>query len=106
MAVRRDVRYVLAFLLAASPAAFSFPALAEGPTCDIRHNVMKVLEGKYGEKPVAIGVANNGGVIEVLTTEDGGTWTIVITLPNGMTCLVAAGEDWESFPKATWGKRT
>ena len=67
---------------------------------------MSQLENKYSEKPVAFGLANNGGAIEVLTTEDGSTWTIVITLPNGMTCLVAAGEDWESFPKVTWGPRT
>ena len=85
------MRYLLAFLLLASPA------LAE-PICDIRHNVMKQLEGKYGEKPIALGMANSGGVVEILTTEDGSTWTIVITLPNGMTCLVAAGEDWESYP--------
>ncbi len=82
------------------------PALAaEGPTCDKRPAVMSQLENKYSEKPVAIGVANNGGVVEVLTTKEGGTWTIVITLPNGMTCLVAAGEDWESFPKVAFGPK-
>ncbi len=86
-------------------SAFSTAAAAEGrtpsgaPTCDKRPVVMRQLESKYDEKPIAIGIANNGGVVEVLTTPDGRTWTIVITLPNGMTCLVAAGEDWETFPR-------
>lgn len=76
---------------------------ATAATCDRRPAVLRQLEGKYAEKPVAIGVANNGGVVEVLTTKDGATWTIVITLPNGMTCLVAAGEDWESIPNVKFG---
>ncbi len=93
----------------AAVLALSFPALAGqhgGPTCDIRHRVLAQLENKYSEKPVAIGIANNGSVVELLTTREGNTWTIVITLPNGMTCLVVAGEDWESFPKVKWGPRT
>lgn len=95
--------FLAAFLLLATPA---FAGQHGGPTCDIRHRVMAQLEHKYFEKPVALGLANNGSVIEVLTTKDGRTWTIVITLPNGMTCLVAAGEDWESFPKTYRGKQT
>ncbi len=87
-------------LLAGSAAA------AEGPTCDKRPAVMSQLENKYSERPVAIGVANNGGIVEVLATEDGDTWTIIITLPNGMTCLVAAGEDWERLPKMPAGDPT
>ena len=51
-------------------------------------------------------VANNGGLVELLTTQSGTTWTLIITLPNGMTCLLAAGEDWEAVPMAQFGERT
>lgn len=96
-------RIILA-LLASVVAAPAF-ASQHTPTCDKRPAVMSQLENKYSEKPVAIGVANNGGIVEVLTTKEGNTWTIVITLPNGMTCLVAAGEDWESFPQVAFGPK-
>ena len=86
--------------LSALLAALLFSTAAQSaPTCDKRAVIMRQLESKYDERPVAIGIANNGGVVEVLTTPDGRTWTIVITLPNGMTCLVAAGEDWETIPQ-------
>ncbi len=32
--------------------------------------------------------------MEVLSTGDGDTWSIIITTPKGMSCLVAAGEGW------------
>lgn len=98
----RRIVFALLATVAVTPA---FAGQHGGPTCDKRPAVMSQLENKYSEKPVAIGVANNGGVVEVLTTKEGGTWTIVITLPNGMTCLVAAGEDWESFPKVAFGPK-
>ena len=64
------------------------------PQCNDRDHVLKLLKSQYSEAPVAIGVANNGGLVEVLTTGDGDTWSIIITTPKGMSCLVAAGEGW------------
>ena len=61
------------------------------PQCNDRDNVLDLLKNQYSEAPVAIGVANNGGLVEVLSTGDGDTWSIIITTPNGMSCLVAAG---------------
>ena len=37
-----------------------------------------------------------GGVVEILTSPDGNTWTIIVTTPQGMSCLVAAGEGWRA----------
>ncbi len=81
------------------------PALAQ-MACDKRAEVMTHLERKYSEAPVALGVANNGGLVELLTTKEGATWTLIITLPSGMTCLLAAGESWESIPVTQFGERT
>ncbi len=60
--------------------------------CGGRADVIKSLLERYDEKPVSMGIANNGGVLEVLV--GGNTWTIIITMPNGTACLIAAGEDW------------
>lgn len=69
------------------------------PACTKRTDVVKHLANKYSEAPVAIGLANNGGVIEVLSSKEGSSWTIIITMPNGTACMIAAGENWESVPK-------
>ncbi len=48
----------------------------------------------HGEAPVAMGVANNGAMIEVFAADDGITWTIVVTMPNRMSRIIAAGWNW------------
>jgi hypothetical protein len=42
-------------------------------------------------------VTNSGGLVEVLSDGKGGTWTIIVTTPQGMSCLVAAGEGWRNM---------
>ncbi len=77
----------------------SFEAAAQGAsgaTCSPRNDVLGHLAKKYGEAPVAIGVTNKGRLVEVLTTGDGNTWTIIVSQPNGTSCMVAAGEGWRT----------
>ncbi|HLB81266.1 MAG TPA: hypothetical protein VJJ77_12260 [Dongiaceae bacterium] len=79
-------------------AALCLPvtAIAAPPmSCSPRTDVLSQLAQKFKEAPVAVGLANNGGLLEVLTNGTGSTWTIIITMPNGVSCLVAAGEDWQ-----------
>ena len=59
--------------------------------------MIKQLSDRYHETPVALGVTHNGGLIEVLSAKEGTTWSIIITSPQGMTCLVAAGEGWRTL---------
>ena len=59
--------------------------------------MIRQLSDKYREAPVALGITHNGGLIEVLSTAKGETWSIIITSPQGMSCLVAAGEGWKSL---------
>ncbi|MFQ5973845.1 MAG: hypothetical protein ACE5Q3_16080 [Alphaproteobacteria bacterium] len=77
-------------------ALLSRPAVAQsanGP----RDDVVKVLGNKYAEAQVAFGLANDGGLIEVFSTRDGSTWTIILTMPNGMSRVVASGQRWTSM---------
>ncbi len=59
-----------------------------------RSEVVKLLNDRFAETPVAIGLAINGGVVEVFATGDGSTWTIIITMPNGMSKVVGSGRSW------------
>ena len=71
------------------------------PQCDQRDSVLQVLEQKYKEAPIALGVTHNGGLVEVLSTGNGTTWSIIVTTPEGMSCLVAAGEGWRAMQHAS-----
>jgi len=79
--------------------ALSASAASAEPQCNTRDSVIKQLSDKYREAPVALGVTHNGGLIEVLSTGEGKTWSIIITSPQGMSCLVAAGEGWRMMEK-------
>ena len=91
------------FLTAAFLAgAVSFPAQAQlqayQPGCASHADVLNHLADKYSEAPVAMGLASNGGVIEVLSSKTGESWTIIITMPNGTACMIAGGKGWQMLP--------
>ena len=71
--------------------------------CASHAEVMKQLGSAYSEAQVAIGLASNGGVVEVFSTDDGSSWTIVMTMPTGRSCVVASGEAWEQTTKVALG---
>ena len=84
---------------------FSSAALAQ-PQCDTRDKVLSLLAEKYKEAPVALGVTNNGGLVEVLSTDEGTTWSIIVTAPDGKSCLVAAGEGWRALEQVALDPET
>lgn len=69
---------------------------AQQTTCAERETVVAQLAERYGETRQSMGLGQNNAVVEVFASADTGTWTIVVTLPSGMTCLVASGESWEA----------
>ena len=71
-------------------------ALAQGQSvCGKRPDIITQLERKYGETRQSVGVQQNRGVVEVYASPESGSWTIIITDPRGLTCLIAAGEAFE-----------
>ncbi len=71
------------------------PASAQ-TACGVRQTVADKLKQTYDEQPSAIGLAHNGTVVEVFSSPTG-TWTIVLTRPDGVSCLVATGENWQAM---------
>jgi hypothetical protein len=80
--------------------AAPLPAQAQAQqACGKRADIIKHLAGQYQESPVAIGLADNGSLVEILASTDGATWTLIFSLPTGTSCLVATGQDWQTAPR-------
>jgi len=79
-------------------SALSAPANAQQTICGERGDVASKLMERYKEAPTSMGLANSGSMVEIFSSDDG-TFTIVMTHPNGMSCLVAAGEGWEKVKR-------
>lgn len=81
-----------------------FADQAMGQTiCGDRAELVSRLEKGYAESPRSLGLASNGAVFEVFLSAKG-TWSLLVTLPNGQSCVVAAGEAWENLPLPVKGQ--
>lgn len=80
----------------------SVPASAQ-TACAAHADIVKQLSAKHSEAPVGIGLASNGGIVQIFSSKDGATWTIVMTMPSGVSCLMAAGESWENIQPELFG---
>jgi len=79
---------------------------AHGPlaraTCGERAEVTAKLHQKFGEMQAATGLVSSDRMLEVWRSDDG-SWTILMTRPDGQTCIMAAGELWREAPAGTSG---
>lgn len=72
--------------------------------CGERVDIVKALQDGHAEQRSAAGLSGNGGLVELFTGNNG-TWTLLLTMPGGPTCLLGSGEEWEGFdPKKLPGK--
>lgn len=88
-------------------AAAAPPVFAQ--SCADRDTVIERLEQTYSEVLTAGGLQKTRtgqSVLEVWSSSETGTFTVLLTNANGMTCIVAAGTDFfdievEPGPKGT-----
>ena len=67
--------------------------------CGPRYAVLKRLAKSYGEVQQSQGLGANNAIIEVFASSTTGSWTITVTMPTGLTCLVASGQAYKSLAK-------
>ena len=70
--------------------------------CGNRAQLVGALSHDFSEKPSFEAVTLDGRLMEVLTSEKG-SWTVLLTSPQGRTCVVAAGTSWEALRKLKIG---
>ncbi len=84
------------FLLAAA----SLVEAQSAQHCAPREQVVERLASKYGETRQSMGLGSNNSVVEVFASVASGSWTITVTMANGVTCLVASGQAFEELAEA------
>ncbi len=92
-------------LLIAALMTLPLPAMAN-PACLPHGKLVDMLDGRYSEQRIAVGLGINGRLFEVFATVDGSTWTMVVTTASGASCIVAAGLEWQKPPAKAKGKGT
>ncbi len=86
---------------------FALAALALSTTCAAPANaqaacgphdalVSELTDGQWQEARIAVALFDDGAgsIIEFFVNAETGTWTAIITNPNGQACIVGAGTDW------------
>jgi hypothetical protein len=86
----------LAIAAAASSAllGLSLPANANPAACASRTEIVQKLDETYKEARQAIALTKQGGLLEIFVSAKG-SWSILVSNPNGKSCLVAVGENWQ-----------
>ena len=101
----RELKYFIGFvgfLLGFLCLSHNADAQSAGMVVD-REAVAKELSEKHREKTVGMGLADNGGVLELFTSEGGETWTVLLTMPNGASFVVGTGKAWAGKPVTAKG---
>jgi hypothetical protein len=84
-------------LVLAATASASADAEAVG-ACLPHSEAVAKLNQRYDEHQVGIGLGSRGSSVVELFVAETGTWTILITHTNGMSCISASGDNWSSSP--------
>ena len=63
--------------------------------CAPRDTVVERLAQGYGETRQSVGLGRDNSMVEVFASRQSGSWTITVTSPTGLTCLIASGQSFE-----------
>ncbi len=93
-------RALMPALVLATVAGIVLPAAPAGAqmVCGKRADMIRQLSEKYGETRRSMGLAEGRGVVELYASEETGSWTILITSPQGTACMIAAGQAFQIEP--------
>ena len=69
-------------------------ASAQAAACQSRDSLAKLLEERFAEQPAAVGLEASGRLIELFASADNDSWTMVMTMAAGESCVIAVGKYW------------
>ena len=87
---------------AAVPQAPSGEAGASLNLCGERAQMVRDLGQRFQERPLASGLVDENAVMEIFVSS-AGTWTILATGTDGLSCVMAVGEGFDAAPPQIMG---
>jgi len=93
------MKAAIPFACAALLGTIALPARAQPQNCAPREVVVDRLADRFGETRHSMGLGANNAMVEVFASPISGTWTITVTTAQGITCLVASGQAFETLAK-------
>lgn len=79
----------------ASAVLIAAPASSQQSFCGSRDVMVQKLAQEFKENPMAVGMVDNNAVLEIFVSSEG-SWTILATGTDGTSCVLSAGEGWDS----------
>lgn len=73
-------------------ALLATPALAQQRACAPTAQMIERLAKAFGEELSAAGVDARGNMLGVYSNPSNGTWTVTVTTPDKVSCVVSSGE--------------
>lgn len=91
----------MARLIVLALAGIAFASLSasaeEKRPCGNRAAIVKKLDAKFQESGQARGLASETQIVEVFVSP-AKTWTMLVSYPNGTSCIMASGQAWHQLP--------
>ena len=73
-------------------ALVASPATAQNTRpCFQREALIETLAAKYGEARQVVALDGQGRLIEIFANVETGSWTLTVSLPSGVTCMMRSG---------------
>lgn len=92
-------------VLATMPLAQAGPIETKLMFCSDTAKVENILSNKFHEVPVGLGITHNRDMVRLFTS-DQQSFTVVVTHPNGISCVLLEGTNWENQKAPIPGKET
>ena len=84
-----------AALCLAATTATALAQTAAPRLCHDHHQLAQALQDRYREVPVSFGLQTDGQLVQVFASPETGTRTILATRPDGLACILSAGNHYE-----------
>lgn len=83
-------------LAGALASLFALPVAAQqSEPCMLTVDMYQIMIQQYGESRVSTGITPSGRMVEFWGNPESGSWTVVETAPNGISCARASGGGFE-----------
>ncbi len=86
------LRYIRLAAITLIATLLATAASAVGP-CGPRSDIIALLKDNFGEVEVGQGLSIRGNLVEIFVSP-AGSWTVILSRPDGLSCLADSGEAW------------